>query len=135
MADKKITKKEMFGRVIALVELLEELDLGLEIDFELSELTDFATHEIELLEKKSSTKSKKEKEKDVLDEKIKESILLILEAMETPMSASEILKRLVDDYEDISIQKVSALLKKMCEEESPVVEKFIEKRKSFFKLV
>lgn len=132
MADKKMTKKEMFAQVIALAQ-------GEEISIEVEEIVAFAQKEIELLDRKKSSKSKKEKEKDALDEKIKDAILEALEETDKdgaePMSASEILKAISEEFEDLSIQKVSAILKKMCEEEDAIVEKFVEKRKSFFRLV
>lgn len=126
--EKKLTKKEMFAQVIAFVQ-------GEEVSVPVEEIVAFAQKEIELLERKKSSKSKKEKEKDALDEQLKEAILLILDEKAEPMSASEILKALSADFEDLSIQKVSAILKKMCEEEDAIVEKFVEKRKSFFRLV
>lgn len=130
--EKKMTKKEMFAQVIALAQ-------GEEVSVPVEEIVAFAQKEIELLDRKKSSKSKKEKEKDALDEKLKEAILEILEEREKdgadPMSASEILKALSAEFEDLSIQKVSAVLKKMCEEEDAIVEKFVEKRKSFFRLV
>lgn len=125
--EKKITKKEMFAQIIALAD-------GLEMSVSIDEVVAFCEKEIALLEKKASSKSKKEKEKDVRDEQVKDAILDILEGSE-PQSASEILKALVPQFEELSIQKVSALLKKMCEEEDAIVEKFTEKRKSFFRLV
>lgn len=125
--EKKLTKKEMFAQVIAFVQ-------GEEVSVPVEEIVAFAQKEIELLERKKSSKSKKEKEKDALDEKIKDTILETLEGAE-PKSASEILKALSAEFEDLSIQKVSAILKKMCEEEDAIVEKFVEKRKSFFRLV
>ncbi|MBR6551639.1 MAG: hypothetical protein IKT89_02245, partial [Clostridia bacterium] len=82
--EKKMTKKEMFAQVIALAQ-------GEEISVEVAEIVAFAQKEIELLDRKKSSKSKKEKEKDALDEKIKDAILEILDGAE-PMSASEILK-------------------------------------------
>ena len=126
--EKKLTKKEMFAQVIAFVQ-------GEEVSVPAEEIVAFAQKEIELLERKKSSKSKKEKEKDALDEKIKDAIFEILDEKAEPMSASEILKALSADFEDLSIQKVSAILKKMCEEEDAIVEKFVEKRKSFFRLV
>ena len=125
--EKKMTKKEMFAQIIALAD-------GHEMSVSIDEVVAFCEKEIALLEKKASSKSKKEKEKDVRDEQVKDAILDILEGSE-PQSASEILKALVPQFEELSIQKVSALLKKMCEEEDAIVEKFTEKRKSFFRLV
>ena len=127
--EKKMTKKEMFAQIIALAD-------GLEMSVSVDEVVDFCEKEIALLEKKASSKSKKEKEKDAFDEKIREKILSILEEKGDSMSASEILKELSKEIEeDLSIQKVSALLKKLCEEEDAIVEKFTDKRKSFFRLV
>lgn len=123
----KLTKKEMFAQIIAFVEGGDVFVSGKEIVY-------FAQKEIELLDRKKSSKSKKEKEKDALDEKIKDAILEVLDGAE-PMSASEILKALSGKFENLSIQKVSAILKKMCEEEDAIVEKVVEKRKSFFRLV
>lgn len=126
--EKKMTKKEMFAQIIALAD-------GKEISVSADEIVAFAEKEIELLEKKASSKSKKEKEKDVRDEMIKDAILTMLDGCETPQTASEILKTLLPQFEELSIQKVSAILKKMCEEPDAIVEKIVEKRKSLFKIV
>ena len=126
--EKKMTKKEMFAQIIALAD-------GKEISISADEIVAFAEKEIELLEKKASSKSKKEKEKDVRDEMIKDAILTMLDGCETPQTASEILKALLPQFEELSIQKVSAILKKMCEETDAIVEKIVEKRKSLFKIV
>ena len=123
-----MTKKEMFAQIIALAD-------GKEISVSADEIVAFAEKEIELLEKKASSKSKKEKEKDVRDEMIKDAILTMLDGCETPQTASEILKTLLPQFEELSIQKVSAILKKMCEEPDAIVEKIVEKRKSLFKIV
>ena len=128
--EKKVTKKEMFNTIIALVQEVEDLDL----DFNTEEIVAFAQHEIEMLEKKASSKSKKDKEKDKADEVL---MTIILETLtgSTGMTASEILKAnsTKEEFEDVSNQKVSALLKKMVDREE--VKKFTDKRKSFFCLV
>ena len=125
--EKKVTKKEMFNTIIALAQEVEDLDL----DFNTEEIVAFAQHEIEMLEKKASSKSKKDKEKDKADEVL---MTIILETLvgSTGMTASEILKAnsTRKEFEDISNQKVSALLKKMVDREE--VKKFTDKRKSFF---
>lgn len=125
--EKKVTKKEMFNTIIALAQEVEDLDL----DFNTEEIVAFAQHEIEMLEKKTSSKSKKDKEKDKADEVL---MTIILETLvgSTGMTASEILKAnsTKEEFEDISNQKVSALLKKMVDREE--VKKFTDKRKSFF---
>ena len=125
--EKKTTKKEMFNTIIALVQEIEDLDL----DFDTEKIIAFAQYEIEMLEKKASSKSKKDKEKDKADEVL---MTIIHETLtgSTGMTASEILKANAtrEEFEDISNQKVSALLKKMVEREE--VKKFTDKRKSFF---
>ena len=128
--EKKTTKKEMFNTIIALAQEVEDLDL----DFNIEEIIAFAQHEIEMLEKKASSKSKKDKEKDKADEVLMTIILETL-AGSTGMTASEILKAnsTKEEFEDVSNQKVSALLKKMVDREE--VKKFTDKRKSFFCLV
>ena len=132
MAEKKLTKKDMFNRVIELAEVAIELELDL--DFDATEVIDFAEHEIEMLNKKSSSKSKKETEKDKADEVLMSIITETLVGSKG-MTASEILKANSNkpEFEDISNQKVSALLKKLCERD--IVDKFVEKRKSHFYLV
>ena len=132
MAEKKLTKKDMFNRVIELAEVAIELELDL--DFDATEVIDFAEHEIEMLNKKSSSKSKKETEKEKVDEVLMSIIAETLVGVKG-MTASEILKANSSkpEFEDVSNQKVSALLKKMCERD--IVDKFTEKRKSHFYLV
>ena len=112
MAEKKLTKKDMFNRVIELAEVAIELELDL--DFDATEVIDFAEHEIEMLNKKSSSKSKKETEKDKADEVLMSIIAETLVGVKG-MTASEILKANASkpEFEDVSNQKVSALLKKM----------------------
>ena len=125
--EKKVTKKDMFNTIIALAQEVEDLDLG----FDTEKIVAFARYEIEMLEKKASSKSKKDKEKDKADEVL---MTIILETLvgSTGMTASEILKAnsTREEFEDVSNQKVSALLKKMVDREE--VKKFTDKRKSFF---
>lgn len=129
--EKKLTKREMFNRVIELAEVAIELEM--ELDFDATEVIDFAEHEIEMLDKKASSKSAKDKEKEKVDEVL---ISIILETLSgsTGMTASEILKANAsrEEFADVSNQKVSALLKKLVDRDS--VKKFTDKRKSYFHL-
>lgn len=131
MTEKKLTKRDMFNRVIELAEVAIELEM--ELDFDATELIDFAEHEIEMLDKKASSKSAKDKEKEKTDEVL---ISIILETLlgSTGMTASEILKANAnrEEFADVSNQKVSALLKKLVDRDS--VKKFTDKRKSYFHL-
>ena len=129
--EKKLTKREMFNRVIELAEVAIELEM--ELDFDATEVIDFAEHEIEMLDKKASSKSAKDKEKEKADEVL---ISIILETLlgSAGMTASEILKANAnrEEFADVSNQKVSALLKKLVDRDS--VKKFTDKRKSYFHL-
>ena len=131
MTEKKLTKREMFNRVIELAEVAIELEM--ELDFDATEVIDFAEHEIEMLDKKASSKSAKDKEKEKADEVL---ISIILETLlgSAGMTASEILKANAnrEEFADVSNQKVSALLKKLVDRDS--VKKFTDKRKSYFHL-
>ena len=129
--EKKLTKREMFNRVIELAEVAIELEM--ELDFDATEVIDFAEHEIEMLDKKASSKSAKDKEKEKADEVL---ISIILETLlgSAGMTASEILKANAnrEEFTDVSNQKVSALLKKLVDRDT--VKKFTDKRKSYFHL-
>ena len=131
MTEKKLTKRDMFNRVIELAEVAIELEM--ELDFDATEVIDFAEHEIEMLDKKASSKSAKDKEKEKADEVL---ISIILETLlgSAGMTASEILKANAnrEEFADVSNQKVSALLKKLVDKDS--VKKFTDKRKSYFHL-
>lgn len=129
MTEKKLTKREMFNRVIELAEVAIELEM--ELDFDATEVIDFAEHEIEMLDKKASSKSAKDKEKEKADEVLIDIIRKTL-TNSAGMTASEILKANsnCEEFTDVSNQKVSALLKKMTERE--IVRKFTDKRKSYF---
>lgn len=110
----KITKKEMFTKIREVV-----------IDNE--EMVAFIDHEIELLDKKSANKkpTKVQTENLILMDKVVE----VLAEFPNGATASEVLEASVD-FEGMSNQKISALLKK-CVEVGTVV-KTVDKKKSIF---
>lgn len=110
----KITKKEMFTKIREVV-----------IDNE--EMVTFIDHEIELLDKKSANKkpTKAQTENLILMDKVVE----VLAEFPNGATASEVLKASTD-FEGMSNQKISALLKK-CVEVGTVV-KTVDKKKSIF---
>lgn len=112
----KITKKDMF-KAIAKVEGVASNPA----------MVDFINHEIELLEKKAS--SKKATKNQVANEELKKEILSVLTS--DGATVSEIMK-LSDTLSELSNQKVSSLLKQLVE--SGDVEKIVDKKKSFFSL-
>ena len=124
MMNKKMTKKEMFAMVYEVIE-------GVEVENK-NEMLDFISHEVELLNRKSSSngESKTQKENKILMEQLKEA----LSQMPRPVTISEFQSMSTHEVATLSNQKLSALLKKLVEEEKTVV-KTTEKKKSYFSLV
>ena len=120
--EKKITKKEMFAQVIAMAQ-------GKEVTVTADELVAFATHEIELLEKKANSKSKADTEKAVADSKLMSAIVDYLTETGKALTVSELMTE-VAELDGLSNQKVSALMKKLVDADKVV--KATDKRKSVF---
>lgn len=120
--EKKITKKEMFAQVIAMAQ-------GKEVTVTADELVAFATHEIELLEKKANSKSKADTEKAVTDSKLMSAIVDHLTETGKALTVSELMTE-VAELDGLSNQKVSALMKKLVDADKVV--KATDKRKSVF---
>lgn len=123
--EKKITKKEMFTSIMKAIDtyLIEFDDDRFNTD-----MVDALQHEIDLLDKKSG--SKKPTATQVANEYLKETIVNVLDK-DNGVTASDVLK-MSEDFDGMSNQKMSALLKQLVE--SGKVIKYIEGKKSFFKL-
>lgn len=113
--EKKMTKKEMFAQIKAV--LTDEEQIA------------FIDHEIELLEKKAGAK-KKPTANQIANEGIKETILTVLDGSDG-MTASEVLASHVD-FNGLTNQKISALLKQLKDDHKVI--KFMDKKKALFKL-
>lgn len=117
-----MTKREKFEMLKALVA-------------ENAMLVEFIDHEIELLDKKKSNGNAK------ANEKVEHGVNLVhtaLVAVGRAVTASELiaesdLNELANESGVVSTQKVSAMLKKLVE--SGKVEKFTDKKKTYFKVV
>lgn len=120
--EKKITKKEMFAQVIAMAN-------GEPVTVTPDEIVAFAIHEIELLEKKANSKSKKETAKDIEDSRLMSTIVDYLTETGKTLTVSELMTE-VADLDGLSNQKVSALMKKLVD--AGRVTKDTDKRKSVF---
>ena len=118
--EKKITKKEMFAQVIAMAQ-------GEEVSVSADEIVAFAKHEIELLNKKAGTKSKKETANDAENARLMEVIVETLTGSEKAMTVSELMTANVE-LGELSNQKVSAIMKKLVD--GGRVQKSTDKRKS-----
>lgn len=117
--EKKITKKEMFAQIIANYALTAEEKA-------------FMEHEIELLNRKGS-KDRKPTAKQLANEEMKSAIFNLMNPNQL-YTCTELSKVLQPNYEEnISTNKISALLRQMIE--NGTVVKTTEKRKSYFQKV
>ena len=117
---KKMTKKEMFAEVIAVVEKVEVENKA--------EMLNFLAHEVELLNKKSSKSGQTKTQKENI--LLMEQLVVALREMEKPVTISEFQSLSTAEVATLSNQKISALLKKLVE--SGKVIKTVEKKKSYF---
>lgn len=114
MANKKMTKVEMFNAIKAVVADNEDF-------------VAFIDHEIELLQKKST--NKKATKTQIENEGIKETILAVL--TDEGATVTEIQGK-DDTLVSLSNQRVSALLRQLVADEKAV--KVVEGKKSLFKI-
>lgn len=116
---KKLTKRDHFNTLLAIPAVSDN-----------PVLVDFINHELELLSKKNST-DKKPTATQQANNTLKEAIIDLL-VDGNPYTVSQIIKE-VPECAGLSNQKVSALMVQLVNEGQ--VEKVIEKRVSYFKLV
>lgn len=118
---KKLTKREKFEMLLQVQEVAEN-----------STLVEFIQHELELLAKKnaSSTGNRKptktQQENDILLQDITD---YFVEVAAEPQTISD-LQANIESLQDLTNQKVSALLKKLVD--SQILVKFVEKKKTYF---
>lgn len=117
MNNKKVTKKEMFGRLIEIVEGANVQDV--------ETIVEFLNHEIELVSKKRNGQTKVQKANEGLIEVIYNAIA----EAEKPITVTGIYE-IVKSDEITSPQKVSALVKKLVDAERVV--RTEEKKKAYF---
>lgn len=121
MMKDKMTKKDWFETIRAFLE---------ESDFEpKEEALNFLSHEIELLNKKSSSGKKTKNQKE--NEEIKKLILVALELFGKPVTVTTMIEE-NSEMNKLSPQKLSALLKQLVESEEVV--RTVEKRVPYFSL-
>ena len=117
MNNKKVTKKEMFGRLIEIVEGANVQDV--------ETIVEFLNHEIELVSKKRNGQTKVQKANEGLIEVIYNAIA----EAEKPVTVTGIYEMVKSD-EITSPQKESALVKKLVDAERVV--RTEEKKKAYF---
>ena len=107
-----MTKKEMFTKIAT-------------VNASDADIVAFCNHEIELLNKKNASASKKATKTQIANEGIKDQILDTLRGSDHAMTATEI-----GDALGLSVNKVSALLTQLKEDNSVIRE--VVKRKAYF---
>ena len=117
MADVKMTRVDMFNAIKAIPQVADN-----------QEMVDFIDKQIAQLAKRKSAESKTQKENKALMEVVFDAMTVL----DKPATATQIMKS--DAYlSELSLPKVSALLKKLIEEGR--VERTIEKKIALFSLV
>ena len=117
MADVKMTRVEMFNAIKAIPQVADN-----------QEMVDFIDKQIAQLAKRKSAESKTQKENKALMEVVVDA----MEVLNKPATATQIMKSDAS-LSDLSLPKVSALLKKLIEDGR--VERTIEKKIALFSLV
>lgn len=116
---KKMTKKDYYNMLLGLEQVKAD-----------SNLVEFIQKQIEQLEKKNSAE-KKPTERQKENVGYKELILDVLEASESPMTVTEVMKA-DDKLSELSNQRVAVLLRQLMDD--GMVVKTVDKRKSLFSL-
>lgn len=117
MGTSKITKRDNFNSLLALVKGNDEL-------------TAFITHEIELLDKRTSAERKPSKAERMKIEQDEALAQAIMDGMGTTKYTVSALIKAIPDLNGLSTQKVTALLRKMIAEGK--IAKSVEKGTSFY---
>ena len=104
---KKMTKKALFATVLDVLAFAEDNDFVLPEGIDFGMLSDFANHEIELLDKKAESAAKRAADKKVAGDALRDRIYGVLSDTEFK-TISEIVKELGDP--DVSAQMVTARL-------------------------
>jgi hypothetical protein len=121
---KKMTKREKFEMLMAIDEVKTN-----------PVLTEFIEHEMELLAKKNASE-KKPTAKQIANDGIKDAILSVLTDGKV-MTVTDLLKNVPGLPEDMTNQRMSALLRQMYDKENPSnpdypLCRIEEKRKAYF---
>lgn len=120
MANKKMTKRDYFNELLEIAEVKDN-----------KAMVDFINHELELLEKKNSSKSNSMTKEQKANEDLKDQIVEEMEQGKK-YTVSDMQKELLC-CKELSNQKISALIRQLVNE--GVVKRVEEKRKAYFSKV
>lgn len=115
MTNTKLTKKEKFNMVLAL------------IPAENTELVDFIKHEIELLERKTTGSDKAKAKKNAENEKLKTDLLVALAEYGEPVTVTDFHDKSPSTVATLSVSKLTSLLTAL-KNDGKVVRTEIKKR-------
>ena len=98
-----------------------------------TEMLDFLQHEINLLTRKSSNSkpTKTQLENEILMDKL----VCAFAEMTTPVTITEFQKLSSHEVATLNNQKISSLLKKLCDGENPRMKREVEKKKAYFSVL
>ena len=125
MTEKKVTKRDNFMEIRALIVKAEMLE-----DDKKEQYLTFIDHELKLLDKKASSKSSSKNTEE--QKELMTKIVNALREIGEPVTISDLQKQ-NKEMSEYSNQKLSAMLKKLVDNEKTVI-KTIDKKKSFFSL-
>ena len=129
--NKKITKKDKFSALSAFLSTLPE-DTKFGTDLTTADMLDFVAHEVELLDKKNAVKGeKKPTEKQVQNANIGQAVVDFM-SPNTLYSVSELLKKVPNLPEDMSLPRMTHIVTALVNEGKLV--RTVDKRKAFFSL-
>ena len=126
MMNAKLTKKEKFAMVVAIINGMEE--------FENKEmLLDFLKHEIELLGKKSGSSKLTKVQKENIT--LKNELYVAMLEFDTPITIAEFKEQSNSELAFLSTSKLSALLNQMKDEPNPRIVRVEQKKRAYFSAV
>ncbi len=126
MMNAKLTKKEKFAMVVAIVKGIEELENK-------DMLIDFLNHEIELLGKKSGSSKLTKVQKENIT--LKNELYVAMLEFDRPITISEFKEESNSELAFLSTSKLSALLNQMKDEPNPRIVRVEEKKRAYFSAV
>jgi hypothetical protein len=130
---KKITKREKFNALLAMLESVDPVTTIAE-GITAEDLTAFVAHEIELLNNKNAVKGeKKPTEKQKQNADIGESVYEYLAECGESKTCSQLLKVVPNLPEDMSLPRMTHIVTALVADKR--VERYVEKRVAYFKAI
>ena len=126
MMNTKLTKKEKFAMVVAIVKGIEELENK-------DMLVDFLNHEVELLDKKSGSSKLTKVQKENIT--LKNELYVAMLEFDKPVTIAEFKEESNSELAFLSTSKLSALLNQMKDEPNPRIVRVEEKKRAYFSAV